>query len=240
MCAFLIVLLRTPEGLFALFSILLVAFLSVRPPGNYVRTLFFFMGLAVIFTVISQGFFYYFEPKTPVLTIIPENWGLIGKVTGGVAVYREGLTYGVLQSLRLCSALLLSMIIVMTTYPSDMILGLERIGVPEKVGFVVTVSIRFLPAIMEEAKRIMTAQKLRGISGKGFSGGLRVMRYLLPPLIIDSLRQARRIALAAEVRAYTGERTHVRTLKFARTDWIAVFLSACMTGILIFYFSGLR
>ncbi|MBN1614725.1 MAG: energy-coupling factor transporter transmembrane protein EcfT [Deltaproteobacteria bacterium] len=236
MCACLIVLLRTPEGLLALLSILLATFFFVRPPAAYVRTLLYLMGTAVIFTMISQGFFYYFEPKTPVFTIVPENWGWIGRVTGGLAVYREGLIYGAVQSLRLCSAMVLSMTVVMSTYPSDLILGLERIGVPEKVGFVVTVSIRFLPAIIEEAKRILTAQKLRGLKGKGVRGGFRVLRYLLPPLIIDSLRHARRIALAAAVRAYTGERTHVRTLQFSRTDWVATAISAFLTIFLLFYY----
>jgi len=239
MCACLIVVLRTPEGLLVLFSILLATFFFARPPVAYVKTLMYLMGIAVIFTVISQGFFYYFEPKTSILTIVPENWGWIGKMTGGLAIYREGLIYGAVQSLRLCSAMVLSMTIVMTTYPSDLILGLERIGVPEKVGFVVTVSIRFLPAIIEEAKRILIAQKLRGLSVKGVRGGFEVMRYLLPPLIIDSLRHARRIALAAAVRAYTGERTHIRTLRFSRTDWIAVVISTFITLFLVFFYGGL-
>jgi len=239
MCACLIVVLRMPEGLLGLFSLLLVTFTVVRPPFSYVRTLVSLMAIAVIFTVISQGFFYYFEPKTPILTFIPENSGWIGKLTGGLAIYREGLIYGAIQSLRLCCAMVLSMIIVITTYPSDLILGLERIGVPAKIGFVVTVSIRFLPALIDEARRILVAQKLRGLNVKGVRGGFVALRYLLPPLIIDSLRQARRIALAASVRAYTGERTHIRTLEFSRIDWIAAGLSTGVMVFLIFFYGGL-
>lgn len=131
--------------------------------------------------------------------------------------------------------MLLSAVIVMSTYPSDLLLGMEELGIPEKIGFVVTVSIRFLPVLIEEAGRILLAQKLRGVNAKGVRGGFRAFRYLLPPLIIDSLRNARRTAIAAEIRAFTGKRTKVRELKFARNDWL--FLTFSLLGTLILIFS---
>lgn len=196
-CACLIVILNTSFSLFGLFIILLAAFFSVKPPLSYIKITTYLMGMAIVATVISQGFFYYFEPRTPILTILPKDAGLIGKLTGGISIYREGLIYGVVQSMRLFSATLLSMVIVMSTHPSDLILGLKRFGVPEKIGFMLTVSIRFLPVLAEEAKRILVAQRLRGLRIKGLRGSIRGFRFLIEPLIIDSLRKARRIALAA-------------------------------------------
>ena len=221
-CACLIVILNTPISLFCLFVVLLLAFFSIKPPFSVVKTTLYLMAIAMVATMISQGFFYYFQPRTPLVTIIPEDAGLFGRLTGGISVYREGLIYGAVQSMRFFSATLLSMIIVMSTYPSDLILGLKKLGVPEKIGFMLTVSIRFLPVLAEEAKRILVAQRLRGLRIKGLRGSIRGFRFLIEPLIIDSLRKARRIALAAEVRGYTGKRTEIKKLHFFWMDWVAL------------------
>ncbi len=235
--AVLIVVLRTPFGLFLLFAVLLGAFGLLRPARGTVRTTAVLMVTALCFTMISQGFFYGLEPRTVIMTLVAPESGLLGRITGGIAIYREGILYGALQSLRLFSAMLLSAVIVMSTYPSDLLLGMERLGVPGRIGFLVTVSIRFLPALIDEANRILLAQKLRGLDLKGVRGGFRACRYLLPPLIIDSLRNARRIALAAEVRAFTGKKTPVRELRFSPRDWLVLGFST--TGmVLLVMFQG--
>jgi energy-coupling factor transport system permease protein len=233
--AILIVVLKTPTALFLLFLSVLTAFVFLRPARRTIWTMMILMAAALCFTMISQGFFYTLEARTPILTILPPDSGLLGNITGGIALYREGIIYGALQSLRLLSAMLLSAAIVMSTYPSDLLLGMEGLGVPERIGFIVTVSIRFLPSLIEEAGRILLAQKMRGLDVKGVRGGFRACRHLLPPLIIDSLRNARRIALAAEVRAFTGKRTKVRELRFTLWDWAVIGFSTAGMIMLILY-----
>ena len=222
--ACLIVILNTAGSLFVLFMLLLGGFFLIRPPASYIRTMLYLMTMALFATLISQGLFYYFEPRTPIFTIIRSDTPMIGGLTGGVYLYREGLFYGAIQSMRLFSAALLSMIIVMTTYPSDLIFGLNKLGIPEKLGFMLTISIRFLPLFMEGTKRIIIAQKLRGLRLKGLRGGIKGFRYLIVPLTIDCLRKARRIALAAEVRGFTGKRTEIKELRFTSLDWIALII----------------
>jgi energy-coupling factor transport system permease protein len=222
--ACLIVILNTAGSLFVLFILLLGGFFLIRPPASYIRTMLYLMTMALFATLISQGLFYYFEPRTPIFTIIRSDTPMIGGLTGGVYLYREGLFYGAIQSMRLFSAALLSMIIVMTTYPSDLIFGLNKLGIPEKLGFMLTISIRFLPLFMEGTKRIIIAQKLRGLRLKGLRGGIKGLRYLIVPLTIDCLRKARRIALAAEVRGFTGKRTEIKELRFTFLDWIALII----------------
>jgi len=229
-CACLIVILEKPIFLGLLCSTLFIFFLLLRPSPAAVKITLCVMASAFTATVISQGVFYGFEPRTRWLTFISENSGPLGHLTGGLHLYKEGLLYGAVQSLRLFSALLLSTIIVMTTYPSELILGLKSLGVPDKIGFIAMVSIRFVPSLAEEARRILTAQKLRGLKLKGIRGALNGFRYLLPPMIIDNLRNARRIALAAEVRAYSGKRVEVRTLRFAGIDvWVILITFVIVT-----------
>lgn len=223
--AVLIVSLKTAEGLSLLFLLLFAVFLSLRPTRTTIRSILLVMATALCFTMISQGFFYALLPRTAVLILLTPDAGFLGQITGGIALYREGILYGALQSLRLFSAMLLSAVIILSTYPADLLIGMEALGVPKRISFVLTVSIRFLPSLMEEAQRILLAQKLRGLRVKGVQGGFQAFRYLLPPLIIDSLRNARRIAVAAEVRAFTGKRTPVKTLNFAFRDWAVLTLT---------------
>lgn len=230
-----IVILNSPLSLFLLFLVVFAFFLGMGPPLSYIKAALKIIVIAFLATMISQGFFYYFEPRTPLLILLNKDSGPIGRFTGGIAIYKEGLAYGMIQSMRLFSATLMSMVVVMSTYPSDLVLGLKKLGVPEKIGFMLTVSIRFLPVLTEEAKRIMIAQKLRGLRLKGMRGNFKGFRYLVMPLIIDSLRQARRIALAAEVRGYTGKRTEVRELKFAHLDGALLLVAVVILAIAIKY-----
>jgi energy-coupling factor transport system permease protein len=235
MVAILIVVLKRPPELVLLFLAVLILFGILRPAGRTVKAMFIIMITALFFTMVSQGFFYALEPRTIIITILSPNSGFLGNITGGIALYREGIIYGALQSLRLFSAMLLSAVIVMSTYPSDLLLGMESMGMPERIGFVITVSIRFIPSLAEEARRILLAQRLRGLKMKGIRGWFRAFYRLLPPLIIDSLRNARRIALAAEVRAFTGKRTKLKELTFSLRDWTVLGLSSLSMIMLILF-----
>jgi energy-coupling factor transport system permease protein len=233
MVAILIVVLKNPLELFLLCFAVLILFGILRPAKSTVKAMFIIMITTLIFTMTSQGFFYSFEPRTIIITILPPDSGFLGNITGGISLYREGIIYGALQSLRLFSAMLLSAVIVMSTYPSDLLLGMESMGMPKRIGFVITVSIRFIPSLFDAARRILMAQRLRGLKVKGLMGWFRAFYRLLPPLIIDSLRNARRIALAAEVRAFTGKRTNLKELTLSSRDWTFLGLSTAGMFMLI-------
>ncbi|KFZ45134.1 hypothetical protein DS62_09295 [Smithella sp. SC_K08D17] len=233
MVAILIVVLKNPLELFLLCFAVLILFGILRPAKSTVKAMFIIMITTLIFTMTSQGFFYSFEPRTIIITILPPDSGFLGNITGGISLYREGIIYGALQSLRLFSAMLLSAVIVMSTYPSDLLLGMESMGMPKRIGFVITVSIRFIPSLLDAARRILMAQRLRGLKVKGLMGWFRAFYRLLPPLIIDSLRNARRIALAAEVRAFTGKRTNLKELTLSSRDWTFLGLSTAGMFMLI-------
>jgi len=234
-CAILVVILDKPATLFALFIILLFTFILLKPPFSYIKIVSYLIAIALIGTVISQGLFYYFDPKTIIFTILPKDAGFLGYITGGIYLYKEGLIYGLVQSFRLFSIIILSMMIVMTTHPSDLILGLNKLGLSEKIGFMLIVSIRFLPTLIEEAKRILIAQRLRGLRLKGLRGMFKALRYLLIPLIIDSLRKATNLALAAEVKGFCGKRRVIKTLKFSCLDWLTFIILSIIVILAIKY-----
>lgn len=234
MVAVLVVVLNNVLLLMVLFLSIFSAYLFTRPSLSNLKILVFMMATVFLSTMISQGFFYYLEPKTPVVTIVSKSVPLIGGLTGGLQIYREGLIYGAVQSLRLIIVMTLALLIVLTTYPSDLILGLTKFGLPQRIGFMLMVSIRFLPSIIEEARRILIAQKLRGLKLKGLRGVLRGFRHLTIPLVINCLRSGRQIALAAEVRAFTERRTSMKELKLSWFDPLVVTIGFLLSFFLIY------
>jgi energy-coupling factor transporter transmembrane protein EcfT len=177
-------------------------------------------GTTVLGTMISQGFFYGFRPRTELLTLLP-----------GLSLCKEGVVYGAVVSLRLLSVLAAGAMVVFTTHASDLILALTKLHVPQSFAFMSTLALRFLPETIEQGKRILAAQQLRGAGGKGVLSAFRRFRLLVVPLLAVSLRSARQVALAAEVRAYSSNRVPSRALRFALADWAVLAGLILLTAI---------
>ncbi len=213
------VILGDPLLLSGLFALTILPWCFVRLPLARLRALFLLIGTTVLGTMISQGFFYGLEPRTKLLTVVP-----------GLSLCKEGLLYGAIVSLRLLSVMAAGTLVVVTTYPSDLILAMTKLRVPHSFAFMLTLALRFLPETIEQGKRILVAQQLRGAGGKGFVSAVGRFRFLVVPLLAVSLRSARQVALAAEVRAYSSNRVPSRDLRFSATDWAVmaglVFLAA--------------
>jgi len=215
----LVVLLKMPLQLFflavATFCVLLIA----RPNFTRLKVLMYALGAVVMATSISQAFFYYFEPKTILLTVIDKNTPVIGAITGGIYLYKEGIVYGLVQSLRILSVMFMATTVVISTHPSQMIMALNKMRLPKELGFIIATSIRFLPHMIEDTKRIWTAIRLKGFKLTNASNSIKAFKYVLSPLIINSLRQARLVALAAEVRGYSfRESSHKEKNSLLRFD----------------------
>jgi len=217
----LVVILKTPLQLFFLTAITFCVLLLARPNFTRLKALMYALGMVVIATSISQAFFYYFEPRTIFFTIIDKKTPVIGTITGGIYIYKEGIIYGLVQSLRILSVMFMATTVVISTHPSQMIIALNKIRIPRELGFIIATSIRFLPHMIEDTRRIWTAIKLKGVSG-----GIKAFKYVLSPLVINSLRQARLVALAAEVRGYSfygaSSKKRSNLLKFNTLDLVII------------------
>ena len=218
------VIFRNPALLGGLFVLTLLPWCLIRPPLSRLRWLLLLIGTTILGTMISQGFFYGRLPRTELLTILP-----------GLSLCKEGVIYGAIVSLRLLSVLAAGVLVAFTTYPSDLILAMTKLRVPHSFAFMLTLALRFLPETIEQGKRILVAQQLRGAGGKGFRATFRRFRLLLVPLLAVSLRSAWQVALAAEVRAYSPDRVPSKSLRLSAVDWIAmtaIFLLG-ITGIIL-------
>ncbi|MGE5483009.1 MAG: energy-coupling factor transporter transmembrane component T family protein [Bacteroidota bacterium] len=157
---------------------------------------------------------------------------------GPFSITRAGLAAAGLVTARLLLLIAGASILTLTTSPLALSDGIEallwplrRIGVPaHELAMMMGIALRFIPTLLEEAERIMKAQKARGADFE--SGNLwQRVRSLVPilvPLFVSAFRRADELAVAMEARAYRGGegRTHLRELHFQPIDglWMAVSL----------------
>ena len=163
---------------------------------------------------------------------------------GWVTLTREGVEKGLFFSFRLSVLVVAASLMTLTTSPLDLADGLERLlrpfqrlGLPtHELAIMVSIALRFIPTLIEEADRLRKAQLARGAD---FGGNLlRRVRSLIPllvPLFLSAFRRADQLAVAMEARGYRGGqgRTHFIELKFKRSDYVAlaVTLSVCLTAL---------
>lgn len=158
-------------------------------------------------------------------------------------VTAEGMQLGLFFSARLAAVVLIASLLTLTTTPMALTDGLEkllsplrRFGFPaHELAMMVSIALRFIPVLVEEADRLYKAQLARGAD---FGGNpLRRTRNLLPllvPLFVSAFSRADRLALAMESRCYRGGegRTRYRELRFGPGDGWAL-LVVLLAGLAI-------
>ena len=149
---------------------------------------------------------------------------------GFLKITWEGLRTAVFMALRLIFLVLGSSVMTLTTTPNELTDGLEKglgflkkVGVPvHEVAMMMSIALRFIPILIEEADKIMKAQMARGAD---FESGNLVRRAksmvpLLVPLFISAFRRATDLAMAMEARCYRGGegRTKMKPLRYKKRD----------------------
>jgi energy-coupling factor transport system permease protein len=148
-----------------------------------------------------------------------------------------GLQRGIFIVVRLCLLIMITSLLTLTTSPVELTDGIEyllspfkRWGFPaHELAMMMTIAMRFIPTLLEEADRIMKAQKARGMD---FESGNFIQRAknlipLLVPLFINSFKRADELAIAMESRCYRGGegRTRLRVLKMVFYDYLFLVTS---------------
>ncbi|PKM48068.1 MAG: energy-coupling factor transporter transmembrane protein EcfT [Firmicutes bacterium HGW-Firmicutes-8] len=235
--AFLAVALREPYLLLILFISTWPFWLLLKPDKDKLKKVLMVFASLTLSFMISQALFYYWA-KAPWLVLIPEDCPLIGRITGGVYIYKEGIIHGAVQSLRLLSTMGAALIVAGSTHPSEFILALVKlvefrvgkktvtVGLPYEIAFMVTTGLNFIPFLVQNITVTMTALKVRGVSWQGgLINKLKTFRYLFFPVMVGILRNSRQMAVAADLRAFRAlpDRTFIRELRLGRPDYYFLF-----------------
>jgi energy-coupling factor transport system permease protein len=107
----------------------------------------------------------------------------------------------------------------------------RRVGVPaHELAMMMTISLRFIPTLLEETEKIMKAQMARGAEfGQGsILHRARALVPVLVPLMISAFRRSEELALAMEARCYRGGegRTRMKVLRWGAADLVAFVVCA--------------
>ena len=203
--------------LLATIALAAVIKLSKVPFGFIIRgmkAIAFILGITVVFNM-------FLTPGEPIFSF----W--IFKLTW------EGIRTAIFMGWRLILLIIGSSLMTLTTTPNHLTDGMEKalrplnkIGVPvHEIAMMMSISLRFIPILLEETDKIMKAQIARGADFE--SGNIvqkaKAMVPLLVPLFISAFRRANDLAMAMESRCYRGGegRTKMKPLVYQRMDKIA-------------------
>lgn len=222
------------------FAAAVVLLLINRWPGLAVVAAGVFVAVAVSRIPLAHLWrsFRFFIPIL-VLTVIAQAFSVPGRSLahlGGVALTVEGLSKGGVQSGRLAVLLLWGGVLVVTTAPADLVFAIDwylrplrRVKVPvEDVALVMSLALRSIPILIEQADRLAKAQKARGIdlSRQPLPKLVRALASLIVPLFVLAFAYAESTADAMVCRCYRGSagRTRYRTFSFAYPDILVTAL----------------
>ena len=147
--------------------------------------------------------------------------------------------------LRIMMLIMGTFLMTYTTSPISLTDGLERLlnwmkklRVPvHELAMMMSIALRFIPTLIEETDKIMSAQKARGADFE--SGNLiqkaKAMLPILVPLFVSAFRRADELATAMECRCYHGGegRTKLHVLKYESRDYIALALGAAVLALIL-------
>ena len=166
------------------------------------------------------------------------SWGIIN-------ITSFGLLNGAFIFMRFVLIIFMSTLLTLTTMPLSLtdaietLLGpLKRFKMPvHEIALMLSIALRFVPTLMDEATKIMNAQRARGVDfGEGnIIQQMKAVTPILVPLFVSSFNRADELANAMEARGYQGGegRTKYRQLHWQNRDTMAMISFGLLTVLLI-------
>ena len=164
-----------------------------------------------------------------------------------ITVTDMGLRRAAFLAVRLVLLITASQLLTLTTSAISLTDGMESLMRPltrlrfpaHEIAMMMSIALRFIPTLMEEADKIMKAQMARGADFE--SGNLfrraKAMVPLLVPLFVSAFRRADELAMAMEARCYHGGegRTRMRQLKYGKNDGIAALSLLLLAAVIVLF-----
>lgn len=207
-------------GILTLFALL--AMIITKIPIRYIMK-----GLTPVWFLIAFTF---------ILHLIVTKEGTVLFEIIRFKVYSGGVLQGFAISLRFFLLILITSLLTLTTTPieitdaiEDMLAPLKKVKFPvHELALMMSISLRFIPTLMQETEKISKAQASRGVDFKTgpMKERIKAVVPLLVPLFVSAFKRAEELAMAMEARGYRGGegRTKLRELKIEKRDVIVYLL----------------
>ena len=220
--------------LLSLVFVMTVALVSNVPIKMYLKNLKAILPIVVLTSLINM---FYGSKESEVLFSF---WKL--------SITSDGLYRAIFMALRIVLLIVISSSLTYTTTPNDLTDGIESLLSPLKflglknavhtLALMMTIALRFIPTLVEEAGKIMNAQKARcaDLESGTIIERIKALIPILIPLLNSSIRRAYELAEAMECRCYNGGegKTRMKQLKVAFRDYVlTAFTCVFCSGIVL-------
>ena len=202
-------------------------------------------GMALVFLLMNNLFVYLFSPEYGVG--LYESRTLLFTIAGRYTVTLQQLFYHLNMSMKVLCVVPVALLFIACTDPSEFAASLASIGVSYRVGYSVSLALRYIPDVQREYHNISQAQQARGIdlSGKDkFFTRLKNSIAILLPLVLSSLNRIEPVSNAMELRGFgkNKQRTWYVQRKMKKADWMTLGLAVLilLLDFVITFWDGSR
>ncbi|MCU1439873.1 MAG: hypothetical protein JWP85_870 [Rhodoglobus sp.] len=152
---------------------------------------------------------------------------------GPLPLYGDGLYYGFVLLGRIVASLIIALVMVMTTHPSDLFTSFAKLKVPYTLNFMLAMTLQLIPVFQREVGIILSAQKSRGMKGTGFAA-------VLPsfvPVFVGAIERVQQLSISLESRGFgsNGVKTSYRQVRGRPSDWVVGIVGALVVAGLSTY-----
>lgn len=212
----------------------LLSLVSLKASGitfNQIKVMVYYV---VVFILVNAVLTFIFSPLYGV-----EIYGTrheLFTIAGNYIMTQEQLLYQTTKIMKYCAVLPLGIIFLLATNPSEMAASLNRIGIPYKAAFALSLTLRYFPDVIRDYNDISLAQQSRGLDlSKKEKLSVRVKNTMniCVPLIFSTLDRIELISNTMDLRGFgmKKKRTWYSEKKLCKNDIIALII--CLLLLLV-------
>lgn len=231
--------------------IYIIALFAAGSWVSYGIMLAFLVGLIALSTIPVKALFKGMKPLvfilifTGILNLLFTGGETVLVTVWKISITLEGIVRAIFMVVRILLLISATFLMTYTTSPiqltdalESLLSPLKKIRVPvHELAMMMCIALRFIPTLIEETDKIISAQKARGAD---FETGsiLKRVKALVPilvPLFISAFRRADELATAMECRCYQGGegRTKMKLLRYRRRDYFAYLILLALLCVVI-------
>lgn len=228
-----------------LVCMLLLSMVIFKVSKIKLRDISFVLGLAAVFLLMNNLFVYLFAPEYGV-----EIYGsrtVLVTIAGPYTITLQQLFYHLNMTMKVICVVPVALLFIACTNPSEFAASLANIGVSYRIGYSVSLALRYIPDVQREYHNISQAQQARGIDLSGKDKLLTRLKNsvaILLPLILSSLNRIETVSNAMELRGFgkNKKRTWYSLRKMRKNDWIvlALALAVLLADLIVTFWDGNR
>ena len=221
-----------------LFFMILLSFLLFKLSKIKIKDVSLVLLFILFFLLLNNFFIFIFSPNTGSKIYGTET--ILINLIGNYKITLEQLFYQTNITLKYFSVIPIALLFILTTNPSEFASSLNKVGINYKISYAVSLSLRYIPDIINDYKNISISKQARGINmskNEKLHKRIKNVFLILIPIIFSSLERIEKISCAMELRAfgYNKKRTWYNQKNFKINDFLCILFCILLVIISVFF-----